>query len=91
MPELVEEITLENTTVQADCCLVATYKYLVRRDGEPFYSRYVAKIYAPGDDVKSAEPSLCAMAKALHTPEVVATFKAAQAEAAAEQDVKEVA
>jgi len=69
--DLVE--VLENKVVQ-----VRTKTSIVE-DGTPISSKFHRHIVAPGDDYSGEEAKVKAICIAMHTPEVIATYQAAQA------------
>ena len=55
---------------------------IIMRDGEEIAKTYHRWVFAPGDDVSAMPANVQAIANAAWTPEVIAAYQAAQAEAA---------
>jgi hypothetical protein len=64
--------TLENGTVQ-----VRT-KTAILEDGKEISSKFHRHVVAPGDDYSAEDAKVQAICAAIHTPEVVAAYEAAQ-------------
>jgi hypothetical protein len=71
--------TLENGVVQ-----VRT-KTVIKEDGVEISSKFHRHIVAPGDDYSAEDARVKAICAAMHTADVVAAYKAAQAAQAAAQ------
>jgi hypothetical protein len=67
--------TLENGVVQ-----VRT-KTVIKEDGVEISSKFARHIVAPGDDYSAEDARVKAICAAMHTADVVAAYKAAQAAA----------
>jgi hypothetical protein len=52
---------------------------VIERDGVEISRTYHRHVVAPGDDVSGEDASVQTVANAVHTAEVIAAFKAAQA------------
>jgi hypothetical protein len=65
---------LENGTVQ-----VRT-KTAIKEDGVEISSKFHRHVVAPGDDFSGEDTRVQGVCAALHTPEVIAAYQAAQAE-----------
>ena len=71
-----DKIEIVNNHVQVR---VAT---VIKRDGEEISRSFHRHVVAPGDDYSAEEAKVQAVCAAVHTPEVIEAYKAAQAEAA---------
>ena len=71
-----DKIEIVNNHVQVR---VAT---VIKRDGEEISRSFHRHVLAPGDDYSAEEAKVQAVCAAVHTPEVIEAYKAAQAEAA---------
>jgi hypothetical protein len=71
-----DKIEIVNNHVQVR---VAT---VIKRDGEEISRSFHRHVLSPGDDYSAEEAKVKAVCAAVHTPEVVEAYKAAQAEAA---------
>lgn len=58
-------------------------KTAIREDGKEISSAFHRHVVAPGDDYSSEDAKVQAVCAAVHTPEVIAAYQAAQAAAAA--------
>ena len=54
-------------------------KTAIKEDGVEISSKFHRHVVAPGDDYSSEDAKVQAICKALHTKDVVAAYKAAQA------------
>jgi RNA-splicing ligase RtcB len=71
-----DKIEIVNNHVQVR---VAT---VIKRDGEEISRSFHRHVLCPGDDYSAEEAKVQAVCAAVHTPEVIEAYKAAQAEAA---------
>lgn len=71
-----DKIEIVNNHVQVR---VAT---VIKRDGEEISRSFHRHVLAPGDDYSAEDDKVQAVCAAVHTPEVIEAYKAAQAEAA---------
>ena len=55
---------------------------VIKRDGKEISRSFHRHVVAPGDDYSAEEAKVQAVCAAVHTPEVIEAYKAAQAEAA---------
>ena len=68
-----DKIEIVNNHVQVR---VAT---VIKRDGEEISRSFHRHVLAPGDDYSAEEAKVQAVCAAVHTPEVIKAYKAAQA------------
>ena len=68
-----DKIEIVNNHVQVR---VAT---VIKRDGEEISRSFHRHVVAPGDDYSAEEAKVQAVCAAVHTPEVIEAYKAAQA------------
>lgn len=64
--------TIENGCVQVRTCT------RIIEDGKQLSSTFHRHVVAPGDDYSSEDAKVQAICAALHTPEVIAAYQAAQ-------------
>jgi len=55
---------------------------VIKRDGEEISRSFHRHVVAPGQDYSSEDPKVQGICTAVHTPEVIAAYQQAQAEAA---------
>ena len=68
--------------IESGCVQVRT-KTAIMEDGKQISGTFHRHVVAPGDDYSGEDPRVQAICAATHTPEVIAAYQAAQAEAAA--------
>lgn len=68
--------------VESGCVQVRT-KTAIMEDGQQISGTFHRHVVAPGDDYSSEDAKVQAVCAAVHTPEVIAAYQAAQAAAAA--------
>ena len=71
-----DKIEIVNNHVQVRTATV------IKRDGEEISRSFHRHVVVPGDDYSAEEAKVQAVCAAVHTPEVIEAYKAAQAEAA---------
>jgi hypothetical protein len=59
------------------CILQVRTATVIRRDGEEISRSFARHIVVPGQSVSGEDSKVVAIANALHTPEVIAAFEAA--------------
>jgi hypothetical protein len=64
--------TIENGCVQVRTCT------RIIEDGKPLSSTFHRHVVAPGDNYSAEDAKVQAICAAVHTPEVIATYQAAQ-------------
>jgi hypothetical protein len=64
--------TLENGIVQVRTCT------RIMEDGKPISNTFHRHVVAPGDDYSTEDAKVQAICAAVHTPEVIAAYQAAQ-------------
>jgi len=68
-----DKIEIVNNHVQVRTATV------IKRDGEEISRSFHRHVVAPGDDYSAEEAKVQAVCAAVHTPEVIEAYKAAQA------------
>jgi len=74
---LTEDIIVDRIEVLADGQIQVRKANRVFRDGLEISKSYQRHIVEPGMDLNNEDPRVKAVGEALHTPEVIAAFKAA--------------
>jgi hypothetical protein len=64
-------------TIENGCVQVRT-KTAILEDGKEISSKFHRHVVAPGADYSAEDAKVQAICKAIHTPEVVAAYKASQ-------------
>jgi hypothetical protein len=67
-------------TLENGCVQVRT-KTVIKEDGVEISSKFARHVVAPGDDYSAEDARVKAICAAMHTADVVAAYKAAQAAA----------
>jgi len=73
---------VDRIEVLADHTVAVRYVVTVTEDGKPFADGVKGNYFAPGDDYSGEDAKVQAIAASIHTADVVAAYKAAQAEIA---------
>mgnify|MGYP001569179470 CR=1 FL=1 len=76
---LTEQIVNSAITILEDGQLQIRRSRRIFDDGVQIAEQYHRHVVAPGDDVSGEDPRVRAVAALLHTPAVIAAYKAAQA------------
>ena len=76
---LTEQIVNSAITILEDGQLQIRRSRRIFDDGVQIAEQYHRHVVAPGDDVSGEDPRVRAVATLLHTPAVIAAYKAAQA------------
>lgn len=77
-------MTFEKTTVVdrievlADHTVAVRYVVTVTEDGQPFAEQIKGNYFRPGDDYSAEDAKVQSVCALIHTPEVIAAYKAAQ-------------
>lgn len=77
-------MTFEKTTVVdrievlADHTVAVRYVVTVTEDGKPFAEQIKGNYFRPGDDYSAEDAKVQSVCALIHTPEVIAAYKAAQ-------------
>ena len=69
---------VDRIEVLADYTVAVRYVVTVTEDGQPFAEQVKGNYFKPGDDYSAEETKVQAICAAVHTPEVIATYKAVQ-------------
>ena len=75
---LTEEIVVDQVTAIEDGQLQVRTATVIKRDGVEISRSFHRKVVIPGADLTNEDPKVKAIGEALHTPEAIAAFKAAQ-------------
>ena len=75
---LEKQIVIDRIEVLNDQTVAVRYLVTVTEDGQPFAENVKGNYFKPGDDYSAEEAKVQAICAAVHTPEVIATYKAAQ-------------
>jgi len=59
-------------------CIQVRVKTAIKEDGVEISSKFHRHVVVPGDDYSAEEAKVQAICAAVHTPEVIAAYKAAQ-------------
>jgi hypothetical protein len=77
---LTERIEISRREVLADGQIQVRTDTVIERDGVEISRSFHRHVVAPGADVSGEDASVQTVAKAVHTPAVIAKYKLAQAE-----------
>ena len=73
-----KQIVVDRIEVLADHTVAVRYVVTVTEDGQPFAENVKGNYFKPGDDYSAEETKVQAICAAVHTPEVIAAYQAAQ-------------
>ena len=73
-----KQTVVDRIEVMADHTVAVRYVVTVTEDGQPFAENVKGNYLKPGDDYSAEEAKVQAICAAVHTPEVIAAYKAAQ-------------
>jgi len=76
-------IVVDRIEVLENGCVQVRTKTAIMEDGKMISGSFHRHVVAPGDDYNNEDGRVQAICAAVHTPEVVAAYQAAQAAAAA--------
>jgi len=76
---LTERTEIGSREVLADGQIQVRTDTVIERDGVEISRSYHRQVVVPGQDVSGQDASVQTVAKAVHTPEVIAAYQAAQA------------
>jgi len=79
-------IVVDRIEVLADHTVAVRYVVTVTEDGQPFAEQIKGNYFHPGDDYSAEDAKVQSVCALIHTPDVIAAYKAAQ-EAALPKDV----
>ena len=71
-------ISADLVEVVENGCVQVRTKTAILEDGKEISSKFHRHIVAPGDDYSAEEAKVQAICAAVHTPEVIAAYQAAQ-------------
>ena len=73
-----KQIIVDRIEVLADQTVAVRYVVTVTEDGQPFAEQVKGNYFKPGDDYSAEDAKVQAICSTVHTPEVIATYQAAQ-------------
>jgi len=73
-----KQTVIDRIEVLADQTVAVRYVVTVVEDGEPFAEQVKGNYFKPGDDYSAEDAKVQTICAAVHTPEVVAAYQAAQ-------------
>ena len=73
-----KQTTVDRIEVLADQTVAVRYVITVTEDGLPFAEQVKGNYFKPGDDYSAEDAKVQAICAAVHTAEVIATYKASQ-------------
>ena len=76
---LTEETVVDQVTANEDGQLQVRTATVIKRDGVEISRSFHRKVVIPGADLTNEDPKVKAVGEALHTPEAIAAFQAAEA------------
>jgi hypothetical protein len=77
---MLEKVTsVDLIEVVENGCIQVRTKTAIKEDGVEISSKFLRHIVAPGDDYSAEDARVQAICAAMHTAEVIAAYKAAQA------------
>jgi hypothetical protein len=71
-------ISVDLIEVIENGCIQVRTKTAIKEDGVEISSKFHRHVVAPGDDYSAEDARVKAICAALHTPQVIAAYKAAQ-------------
>ena len=76
---LTEETVVDQVTAIEDGQLQVRTATVIKRDGVEISRSFHRRVVIPGDDLTNEDARVKAVGEVLHTPEVIAAYKAARA------------
>ena len=73
-----KQTVVDRIEVLADHTVAVRYVVTVTEDGQPFADSVKGNYFKPGDDYSAEEAKVQAICATVHTPEIIAAYKAAQ-------------
>jgi hypothetical protein len=73
-----KQTVVDRIEVMADHTVAVRYVVTVTEDGKPFAEQIKGNYFKPGDDYSAEDAKVQAVCLAVHTPEVIAEYIAAQ-------------
>ena len=71
-------ISVDLIEVVENGCIQVRTKTAIKEDGVEISSKFHRYVVAPGDDYSAEDAKVKAICAAMHTPQVIAAYKAAQ-------------
>ena len=71
-------IVVDRIEVLADHTVAVRYVVTVTEDGQPFAEQIKGNYFHPGDDYSAEDAKVQSVCALIHTPDVIAAYKAAQ-------------
>ena len=73
-----KQTVVDRIEVLADQTVAVRYVVTITEDGQPFAEQVKGNYFKPGDDYSAEDAKVKAICAAMHTPQVIAAYKAAQ-------------
>ena len=73
-----KQTVVDRIEVLVDQTVAVRYLVTVTEDGKPFAEQVKGNYFKPGDDYSAEDVKVQAICAAVHTPEVIAAYQAAQ-------------
>jgi len=73
-----KQTVVDRIEVLADHTVAVRYVVTVTEDGQPFAEQINGNYFKPGDDYSKEDAKVQSVCALIHTPEVIAAYKAAQ-------------
>lgn len=73
-----KQTIVDRIEVLADQTVAVRYVITVTEDGQPFAEQVKGNYFKPGDDYSGEDAKVQVICAAVHTPEVIAAYQAAQ-------------
>ena len=80
-----KQIIIDRIEVLQDQTVAVRYLVTITEDGKPFAEQVKGNYFKPGDDYSAEDAKVQTICAAVHTPEVIAAYQAAQEAAKAAQ------
>ena len=71
-------ISVDLIEIVENSCIQVRTKTAIKEDGVEISSKFHRHVVAPGDDYSAEDARVKAICAAMHTPQVIAAYKAAQ-------------
>ena len=71
-------VSVDLIEVVENGCIQVRTKTAIKEDGVEISSKFSRHVVAPGDDYSAEDARVKAICAAMHTPQVIAAYKAAQ-------------
>lgn len=73
-----KQTIVDRIEVLADQTVAVRYVVTVTEDGQPFAEQIKGNYFKPGDDYSAEDAKVKSICATVHTPEVIAAYRAAQ-------------